>query len=95
MPPVSLKERLKQFQALKESAQAKSEAAKARDDELRTVALKSDTPKVETETDENTAGEETQTTAGETAASPAPATAAAPAPAEEPEPSAGEEIGMY
>lgn len=89
MSAVSLKERLKQFQALKESAQAKSEAAKARDDELRTLAMTSTAKdsirklQYEAEVDDTTAGTETQTTAGETAASPATGAASVAVPEEE------------
>lgn len=77
MSTVSLKERMKQLQALKSSVQAKSQSVVEREKELGEIAknspAKTNVRKLQLETisDEQTAGGETQTTAGETTASPA------------------------
>lgn len=73
----SLKERMKQLQALKESVQAKSEVAEARERELSEIAQQGPVKpgsvgklRLESGQDDTTTGGETQTTAEETTASP-------------------------
>jgi hypothetical protein len=67
MASVSLKERMKQLQALKTSVELKSQAVLAREKELAEAEQQS-TLDDETKADDATLGGETQTTAGETAA---------------------------
>jgi hypothetical protein len=71
MASVSLKERMKQLQELKTSVQAKGQAVAEREKELGEIATGETKLQLETTSDDQTSGGETQTTAGETAASPA------------------------
>ncbi len=74
MASASLKERMRQLQALKTSVEMKSQAVLAREKELAQLAQQSSVRKLNLESlpdDDQTIGADTQTTAGETAASPA------------------------